>query len=566
MVLANGPVKQLAFDDLPSVTNVSGFEGRTFQGFGRRYWAEEALVEFAFQLGAGGAGGALSAAESALLASQPPPGLREAVRERLVTISDLIQDGEDPLGTALCALREPAVRRRAGAIYTPVALSLPMVDWVLDQNPQRVIDAGAGSGRFACQVARRAPNVALVAVDNDPLATLITRANLTQSYAPNVRVLHDDFTTASFERCSGRTAFLGNPPYIRHHGLGASKKAWAAVAAHRLNKPISLLAGLHVYFFLATALMAEPGDIGCFVTSAEWLDVNYGSIVRQLLLDELGAAALTVISPDSQPFEDTATTAVISCFQVGCRASRIALRQVADSTHIGKLGDGPSIARERLVEAPRWTPLIRTTKRPPSGYIELGELCRVHRGAVTGSNAVWISRGNPHHLPNSVLFPSVTRARELFDAGLYLDHFDQLAHVIDLPADLSGFGGDELQAIEEFLKQAQRAGAADTYVARNRRAWWSVGLRQPAPILATYMARRPPAFVRNQVEARHINIAHGLYPREPLTDLALDNLAKALSTSVTLAEGRTYAGGLTKFEPREMERLYVPDLPELLST
>jgi hypothetical protein len=28
---------------------------------------------------------------------------------------------------------------------------------------------------------------------------------------------------------------------------------------------------------------------------------------------------------------------------------------------------------------------------------------------------------------------------------------------------------------------------------------------------------------------------------------------------VTLGDGRTYAGGLTKFEPGEMERLPVPD-------
>ncbi len=78
------------------------------------------------------------------------------------------------------------------------------------------------------------------------------------------------------------------------------------------------------------------------------------------------------------------------------------------------------------------------------------------------------------------------------------------------------------------------------------------------------MARRPPIFVRNLADARHINIAHRLYPREPLKESVLRTLANFLSQSVTVAQGRTYAGGLIKFEPREMERLMVPQ-PELLA-
>jgi hypothetical protein len=77
------------------------------------------------------------------------------------------------------------------------------------------------------------------------------------------------------------------------------------------------------------------------------------------------------------------------------------------------------------------------------------------------------------------------------------------------------------------------------------------------------MARRPPTFVRNLADARHINVAHGLYPREPLGELVLDELARSLRSSVVVGQGRTYAGGLTKFEPKEMERVPVPSL-ELL--
>ena len=48
-----------------------------------------------------------------------------------------------------------------------------------------------------------------------------------------------------------------------------------------------------------------------------------------------------------------------------------------------------------------------------------------------------------------------------------------------------------------------------------------------------------------------------------MTNSALDALAKYLSANTSTADGRTYAGGLTKFEPKEMERLLAPG-PELL--
>ena len=130
--------------------------------------------------------------------------------------------------------------------------------------------------------------------------------------------------------------------------------------------------------------------------------------------------------------------------------------------------------------------------------------------------------------------------------------------------ELDGFDRDTRRRIAAFLRFAESKGANDGYIARHRKPWWSVGLRRPAPILATYMARRPPVFVRNQAAARHINIAHGLYPRVQLSELALRALADFLSKGTSIDHGRTYAGGLTKFEPREMERLFVPH-PDLLT-
>jgi hypothetical protein len=200
----------------------------------------------------------------------------------------------------------------------------------------------------------------------------------------------------------------------------------------------------------------------------------------------------------------------------------------------------------------------------PDGHVELGELCRVHRGQVTGANAVWVT-AEPHALiPDRFQFAAVTRARELFAADSVLPPGTALRRVIDLPADLAELNDVEQAAVARFLRSAAAAGTADGYVARHRTPWWRVRLAEPPPILASYMARRPPIFVRNLAGARFLNIAHGLYPREPLSAAMLDALAGYLSQSVHTGQGRVYAGGLVKFEPKEMERLPIPT-PDLLA-
>ncbi|MBZ5611593.1 MAG: N-6 DNA methylase [Acidobacteriia bacterium] len=478
-----------------------------------------------------------------------------------------IQKGNDPLGDGFCRLRAPEQRREKGATYTPLTLVKVMVEWAKrrGETPSRIIDPGTGSGRFLVAAGRVFPRAELIGVDVDPVAAIIARGHLAAAGLEDRScVLLGDYRTLGLPRADGRTFYVGNPPYVRHHLLCAEWKRWLTEKAERLGYQASQLAGLHVHFFLATVLQAKPGDFGCFITAAEWLDVNYGNLVRNLFLYDLGGQSLTVIEPTALPFADAATTAVISTFEIGAKPRGIRVKRVADVGAVGTLDGGRLLHRGRLESQTRWSHLTRQgPKQVPSGHVELGELCRVHRGQVTGANRVWIAGKHSEGLPPSVLFPTVTRARELFEAGSVLVDSSGLRQVIDIPVDLSVFEGEERRAVVEFLRRAKRAGASRGYVAENRRAWWSVGLKHPAPILATYMARRPPAFVRNRAEARHINIAHGLYPRDPLAEDVLVRLVNYLSKAINVTDGRTYAGGLTKFEPREMERITVPE-PKLL--
>lgn len=521
---------------------------------------EQDLVALCFALIGGQSG--LSAAERNLMRTAPALALKP---RDIQAIQKEISHGSDPLGDAFAVIRSATARRAAGAVYTPTPIIRSMMTWLAHQGePARIVDPGAGSGRFILAAGEVFRNAQLVAIEMDPLAALMLRANLrARGWADRTTVLVKDYRQVNLPRCAGRTAFIGNPPYVRHHDIDEGWKAWYASRFADFGIKASTLAGLHLHFFLKTRLLAKEGDVGAFITSAEWMDVNYGSALRQLLLDDLGGIALHVLEPTVEAFPGTATTAAITCFRVGATVEPVRVRSVAKLERLNGLTKGTSVSRAQLHGARRWSAIVRPSNQSTDGTIELGEVFRVHRGQVTGANDVWIAGEHADGLPDRVKLPAVTKARDLIQAGAHLQSSEDLRRVIDLPADLDEFTRAERLRVAAFLSWAKRNGADQSYIAQHRKAWWSVGLKAPAPILCTYMARRPPQFTRNACSARHINVAHGLYPRQPLEDGVMDRLVAWLNGNIRIGSGRTYAGGLTKFEPKEIERLRIPSLESL---
>jgi len=155
----------------------------------------------------------------------------------------LIAVGEDPLGRAFCQLRAPTVRRESGAIYTPTNIVESMVSWASDQKtPSRIVDPGCGSGRFILSAAHRFKKATLIAIDSDPLAILMTRANAAVlGLTRRLTLQCTDYRTLRLPEIKGSTLFIGNPPYVRHHKIGERDKAWFSGTARRYGYKASKL-------------------------------------------------------------------------------------------------------------------------------------------------------------------------------------------------------------------------------------------------------------------------------------------------------------------------------------
>ena len=475
-----------------------------------------------------------------------------------------VRDGADPLGSAFCIINRSNERRDQGQTFTPDHVVSGMFTWAKRQREPivRLIDPGAGTGRYTMAGLRVFPKTTAVAVEIDPVVALLLRANLAAAgMTKRVQVLVGDFRELSLEAVRGSTLFVGNPPYVRHHGINSRWKAWYTRALEHAGLTGSQLAGLHLHFFIKTKQLAAPGDLGCYVTAAEWLDVNYGSTLREMLANGLGGRDLFVVAPELQVFEDAMVTAAITGFAPGSRNPGLRFMPVRNVEQLKTLPQGESVPNETLKAERRWSILVKGNRTENmAGHIELGELFQVSRGQVTGLNKVWVENDSAPALPARFLLPSITAASDITTAPSHeIASLEVLRRVVSLPRDLDGLTDIDRKGVEDFLAWARKCGAHETYVALHRKPWWHVHLRQAAPIVMTYMGRRPPAFAYNRAGARLINVAHGLYPREEVAAPQLRKLVSWLNKNVRQDAGRVYSGGLTKFEPGEAMRIQIPE-------
>ncbi len=520
------------------------------------------LASLCSALGADSVGGQLSLEEAALLerAKQVP----KPERRKLSSIRSAIKRGADPLGEMCFEMRDLQDRRSHGVFYTDRPIVTAMMGWVASQGAQQVVDCGSGSGRFAFEAARLPGVTSVVAVELDALSCLVIRANAAVRKVRTINVLNADFTKLDLPTFAGRRAFVGNPPYVRHHDLSQEQKALGRSLAASVRVGFSGLSGLHAYFVLKAAALATEGDVLCFITSAEWLDVNYGQGMRDLFLDGLRAERVHLLDSSTAAFTDAATTAVIVCARSGGSAEATLFKAASTlSSMLQFQTGGHSVAHSTLANARTWSRIARQNYPAPrqDSSVPLGSFMRVHRGVVTGANDFFVLSKSTAAELGIIEWcrPVISSAEEVLDsAGVVRDNPQR--RVMLCPEE--DVDPSKHRALASYLALGVKAGVPNGYVCSHRKQWWRPQAHAAPPIVATYMARQAPAFALNPDGLLLLNVAHGLYPIAPLSPERLEELAESLNKmrESYRGSGRTYHGGLEKFEPKEMERLTI-ELP-----
>ena len=487
-------------------------------------------------------------------------------------------------------LKTPVERNRLGQFATPPALARAVVDLAArwranlgDLSPIRFLDPSVGSGAFwGATLARfgRDAVTCAVGVEVDPAVASVARSVW---QGRGLDLVEADFTrleppTDPAERFN---LIVANPPYVRHHHLArAAKPELARRVADRLGLAVSGLTGLYGYFLLLADAWLAEGGIAAWLVPSEFLDVNYGRVIRDYLTSRVTLLQIHRFQPIDGQFADALVTSAVVVFVKHAPPPGHRVRLTSGS-RLDYPDWSESVGLADLRVAAKWSRFVDGSALALiHGSTTLGDLFTIKRGIATGSNRFFVmtrAQAQDRGLPPACFRPILPSPRYL-GSGLIEADAEGFPRV-DRPLVLLDCGRKVTDppspALAAYLALGEAQAVHQGYLTSRRTPWYAQEERPPAPFLCSYMARprsdrpSPLRFFWNQSQATAANVYLLLYPRAELQTrlIARPDLhalvfsrLQAIPAATLNNGGRVYGGGLHKVEPRELAAIPIGDL------
>lgn len=502
-------------------------------------------------------------------------------------------------------------RKLFGQYRTPSDVATIMYRWAT-RDAHTVLDPGLGNGALSTPPTHRwtgtqDPN-RVVGIDRSPLACLFGHTALRLALQPHTP-LTENFLTAPPDDIAGDIdAVVCNPPYTRARQIECRDQINDRLSA-ATGRDIPKTSPLYAYFFYRLETFLDAGDRAAVLIPQRFLSANYGTTLKQYLLDEYNIRALALFDPDESIYENANITSVITFLEACDGDSRgqttvfeiddtpsptdflSVLRDGTDDTDDLEWGVCKDIQQSELSAEQDWQSLFVNSQFESSGLPRLSEIADIKRGISTGENDFFClseAERQDEGIDEQYLAPLVRRSAQIDGYDIqqcdWMDYREQddeawllynVAGISGVPSDLDGTDqtsvgradapSSSTSNVVDYLYwgMTEHDTLSSRSVLQSRECWYRVGRREPASILISSMSRSRFRAIWNKAGVRHLNNLYGIYPsgdfdeteRKALLGYLNSDLADAFLTQ----SGHRLESGVDKIEPGDLGDIPVLD-------
>lgn len=477
-------------------------------------------------------------------------------------------------------------RRKLGQFSTPYDLAKEITAYTLNlqiEKNVRFLEPAVGTGVFLSVLHECLADACDLQLEESMGIEFDSKYfTAARSLWKNEHFLHADFT--QLKPNEKYNLLISNPPYVRHHLIPSDKKISLTKAVDSdVHIKTSGLMGLYCYFILLSHKWLTEKAVSAWLVPSEFMDVNYGTALKQYLLNTVHLLKIHRYAPAESKFDD----ALVSSCVVWFVNEKVAGEYEVEFSY-GDNIENPQLAKKvlksQLEKETKWTRFPEKEARISAGKeTTLGDFFEIKRGIATGDNDFFIltkkdilSKGLS--FDEQYFQPILPSPRKLKIDNIHSD--EKGIPIMDTQYFLlncSSIVADE--TIKKYLDSGKST-TATKYICKNRRIWYQQERRNPTQFLCSYMGREsgknplPFRFILNNSNAIATNSYLMLYPKESvrrflnanaLNSTLVWNALKEISALDFSEEQRVYGGGLKKIEPRELAKVRCEKLNELIN-
>ncbi|MFZ2283250.1 MAG: N-6 DNA methylase [Lutibacter sp.] len=467
-----------------------------------------------------------------------------------------------------------AHRKKFAQFFTPQPVADLMADWLLgNKKSKTILEPAFGLGIFSRTLLNKNSNLAIKGFDIDE--TILNQAKVYFGTFKNVSLNLEDYMYNDWK--NKYDGIICNPPYLKFHDY--DNKQILQEVENKLKFKFNGFTNLYTLFLLKSIFQLNQDGRAAYIIPSEFLNSDYGKLIKEYLLKTKTLRHLFVIDFKENVFDDAMTTASIILLANDKNNSEIHISTIdskSDLQLIEKYIESyPTGKGEFTFKPQELDPSIKWRKYYQiqnsinyNNLVPFSTYAKVVRGIATGANDFFTfkpSKAKEYSIPEENLLPCICKAKDVKTNFFTIEDFKKLIKNDELSY-LFNAKKDESLEVKSYIIKGEKEKINEKFLTKNRKPWYALENRPPAPIWVSVFNRNGVKFIRNEANVSNLTTFHCVYPTNAdlFLKVSIDLLFAYLLTDVAKEifndNRREYGNGLKKFEPNDLNKSKILNL------